>query len=637
MTGTVLHLVLSLVLVSSLAQGADEPSYDVKLIPPGLHSDAPAIVREHSVTVDVLNRGLVEESGTIVYTIFRSEGRHFGEFARSYDRFSKIKEFDGALYDATGEEIRSLQSDDVKDESNVSAISLYDDARLRSAELYHHQYPYSVKFTYRIRHNGILNYPRWIAQRSREGVVHTRFEVIVPEQETLRYWTNADSIKPVETIDGTRHHYIWEASRLPELSEGELEEDLEQRTIVVTPAPVKFEIGGYPGSMDSWKSFGDWCFGLYDGKRALPLPAKQEIASLLTGVSSEREKTMRLYDYMQKRTRYVNVSLGIGGWEPYDASYVYQRGYGDCKALSNFMISLLADVGITAYPVVIDAGGSHSDVLENFPSNMFNHVIVCVPFQKDSMWLECTSQIAPGGFLGSFTENRPALLLTPAGGVMVKTPASTARQNLALRHGRIRIHWSGDAKSTLKTRRTGNRTNEAREVMSYGTKEEREHWFLTETAVTGAQLLLGEVKGVDERAGELVVSSNFDMPRFGSLSGGRLFFQPNMIQRNGSVPREIKNRKSPVRMIYPRVDIDTMTYSLPPGTRPEALPRAVSLDASFGTYSSSSVMSGDSVLVYTRRLEIWQPEVPPEKYPEYVKFFRGVVKADNAQVVLVSR
>jgi hypothetical protein len=48
-------------------------------------------------------------------------------------------------------------------------------------------------------------------------------------------------------------------------------------------------------------------------------------------------------------------------------------------------------------------------------------------------------------------------------------------------------------------------------------------------------------------------------------------------------------------------------------------------------------MKGDSALVYTRRLEIWKPEVPPDKYSEYVNFFRGVVKADNAQVVLVSK
>jgi transglutaminase-like putative cysteine protease len=630
-------LVLILVSFTLAARGADDQSYDVKLIPAGLRVDAPAIVREYSVRVEVFNRGSVEESGTVVYTIFRSDGRHFGEFSRGYDRFSKIKDLDGAIFDAAGEEVRSLRGDDVKDESDVSAISLYDDARRRSAELYHDQYPYTVKFTFRIQHKGVLNYPSWIAQTGREGVLHSRFEVILPANETLRYWTYADSLKPAETAAGDRRHYVWEASCLPELSNEELEEDLERRTLVVLTAPLEFEIGGYAGSMANWKSFGDWFVGLYGGKRALPPQAKEEVASLLAGVTSAKEKVARLYEYMQKRTRYINVTLGIGGWEPYDATYVYQRGYGDCKALSNFMVALLAEAGITAYPAVIDGGGSHSDVLVDFPANMFNHEIVCIPFQKDSLWLECTSQIQPCGFLSSFTENRPALLLTPEGGVMVHTPATTAGQNLSSRSGRLQLRWSGDAKASIVTRRTGNRANGVRATMTYDTKEEREHWLLTETAVTGARLLRSEVKGIEDRAGEVHVSVEFDMPHFAARSGSRLFFQPNLVQRNGSPPREMKKRKSPVRILYPRVDLDTLVFLLPQGTHPEALPHATSLDASFGTYRSASVMKGDTALVYTRRLELWQPEIPAEKYPEYVKFFQGVVKADNAQVVLVTQ
>jgi transglutaminase-like putative cysteine protease len=627
-----------LLLILTLSQhGSGQDSYELRTIPDGLRIDAPAVVRERSFRVEVIDREVFEETGVVAYTIYRSEGRHFGEFDIGYARFDKIKDFDGALYDARGEEIRTMESEDVTDESDVAVISLYDDVRRRSARLYHSEYPYTVEFKYRIRHNGTINYPRWVAQRGREGVVHTRMEVILAERDTLRYRSNVDSLKPVVTLLDGRRHYVWEASRLPELSEEELAEDLDRRTHIVNIAPREFELGGFAGNMSSWKSFGEWIARLYSEKGALPPQAKAEIASRLAGVTGDREKARRLYEYMQQRTRYVNVSLGIGGWEPYDAAYVYQRGYGDCKALSNFMVSILAEAGITAFPAVIDAGGSRSDVLVDFPSNTFNHVIVCVPLQKDSLWFECTSQIWPAGFLGSFTENRPALLITPGGGMIVQTPASSSAQNLASRCGRVELRRSGDARGEFTAHLTGNQTKDARGIVIYGTQEERERWLVSEAGVTGARLIDSKLSGVNEHAGQVDLSMAFDLPRLASVTGTRMFLRPNLLQRNSSPPRGRKDRKSPIRLLYPRVDSDTVVYALPPGMRPESLPRAVDLDASFGAYRSASVMRGDTSLVYTRRLELRQPEIPAEKYGEYVKFFQGVVKADNGQVVLIAQ
>jgi len=85
---------------------------------------------------------------------------------------------------------------------------------------------------------------------------------------------------------------------------------------------------------------------------------------------------------MQDHTRYISIQLGIGGWQPFDAAFVQEHGYGDCKALSNYMVALLKTAGITAYSVLIRPGDYRYTFNESFPSNQFTHVIVCVPFQK---------------------------------------------------------------------------------------------------------------------------------------------------------------------------------------------------------------------------------------------------------------
>ena len=138
---------------------------------------------------------------------------------------------------------------------------------------------------------------------------------------------------------------------------------------------------------------------------------------LQTNLTDTYKKVAVLYDYLQKNTHYVLVTFGIGGLQPYEASYVARNKYGDCKALSNFMVALLKEAGIKSYPVAIWGGEEEREFVKDFPSHQSNHIICAVPIEKDTVWLECTtSQFLPAGYLSWFTANRFGLLISENGG-----------------------------------------------------------------------------------------------------------------------------------------------------------------------------------------------------------------------------
>jgi transglutaminase-like putative cysteine protease len=118
---------------------------------------------------------------------------------------------------------------------------------------------------------------------------------------------------------------------------------------------------------------------------------KAEIQQITANCKTPLEKMEKIYGLLQQKTRYISVQLGIGGWQPFDATYVAEKGYGDCKALSNFTKAMLEVVGIPSYYTIIRAGENATEINPAFPANQFNHAILCVPLPKDlsakSLWV----------------------------------------------------------------------------------------------------------------------------------------------------------------------------------------------------------------------------------------------------------
>jgi hypothetical protein len=346
---------------------------------------------------------------------------------------------------------------------------------------------------------------------------------------------------------------------------------------------------------------------------------------------------MKLYKYMQGRTRYVSIQLGIGGWQPFDAAYVHERGYGDCKALSNYMVALLKEAGVPAYPVLVHGGELDGMYRADFPSQQFNHVIVCVPLEKDSLWLECTSHTMPAGHLGEMTEDRFALLLNSRGGELVRTPATRCTDNQQRRVARVQLTPAGTLAGNVVTAFSGDRQDRIRMALADKCQDEREKWLGNDIRLTNAELHSFALDGLDSSAHDVRVSLDILVPTYGSVSGSRIFFHPNLMERKTSIPRDTRKRSSPVRFPYPYRDVDSIVYLLPDGFAVEALPPPLSLRGSFGSFHASTKRLGDTALVYVRALEIYATAIPAPVYSDYRNFCLEIVKNDRSQAVLAKR
>ena len=607
--------------------------YNVANIPASLIRDAGTVIRKNIIRFRIEDDKHAVETVTKAVTIFNKEEQNQGLLVIWYDQFREVDDLDGAIYDANGNEIRDMDDDDVKDYSSFSAYSLYDDTREKVAEMFYDKFPYTVEYTYKLKYDGYLQWPAWYSRESLDPVELSRFEVTMPEGDTLRYWYSNDSLKPVIASNDDRLTYLWEAKDLPQLSEDISGNDDEDYAGIVRIAPSKFEIDGYKGDMNSWKNFGMWAYNLYNGQDILSEEATKKIQSLVSPEDNKTQIIKKLYRYMQSTTRYVSIQLGIGSWKPLNAQFVYEKGYGDCKALSNYMMTLLRAEDIKSYPVLINAGNDRP-IISKFPSNQFNHVILCVPQKEDTIWLECTSSIIPFGHLSNATENKYALLLSKNGGTLVRTPSSSSLSNTQIREATVELSPKGDAEVNAVTAWRGDQQDGIRIKLASMTPDDKDQWVSNSLNALNPEVLNYHFSVPKSSGNNLKLFVKYNIHNYGSRSAKRIFFKPNLINRYTYVPGDISRRLSPVRFGYPYFDSDSVYFKIPEDYAVEAVPPEVNLNTSFGNFSSKTIQSGDTAVVFTRRMEIKKYNIPAEEYSEYRKFFYDIVKADRAQVVL---
>jgi hypothetical protein len=389
--------------------------------------------------------------------------------------------------------------------------------------------------------------------------------------------------------------------------------------------------------MNSWDEFGIWISSLNKGRNVLPEQTKQKVIQLTADKKTTEEKVKAIYEYMQNKTRYVSIQLGIGGFQPFEASVVDQTGYGDCKALSNYMVSMLEVAGIKAHYALIRAGQGAAKMRQEFPSSQFNHAVAAVPNGKDTLWLECTSQTNPFGYIGTFTGDREALIITEKGAQVVQTTSYPEELNTQNRSADVFITNTGDAKAKIKTVYSGLQyENGNLDGVLNNQYDLQKRWVMNTTDIPSFDVTSFKFENKKDKIPSATVNLDLTLRKFASVSGKRVMLTPNLMNRSKFIPEKLESRKTDILEDFGYIDSDTIRYHIPDDIYPEVLPQPTKILSKFGEYESTYTLD-QGLVVYTRRLKINKGRFPASSYQEFIDFYKSVNRADNAKLVFLTK
>ncbi len=360
--------------------------------------------------------------------------------------------------------------------------------------------------------------------------------------------------------------------------------------------------GQDPG-IQSWHELGAWYLGLTRGRRDASPEIKQKVADLTASIPTTLGKMQALARFVQNDIRYVAIELGIGGHQPHPAAEVFSHRYGDCKDKVTLLSTMLKEIGIESYYVLINT--ERGSVTAATPPNLaFDHAILAIVLPADLetdalqaritrpklgkiLFFDPTDAFTPLGRLSGALQANFGMLVTAEGGELLELPQRIKPVEAVI----------GASFSTF-------------------------------------QILKATVANLRVPDRPFEWNYTLEAESFAKAAGDLLLVRPRVLGSKTSGMLETKEpRQYPVEFAGPERDTDVFEISLPPGYEIEELPPPVNVDDGFASYHSKTEIVGRA-LRYTRTFEIKELSVPVSKVGQLKDFYRIIAGDERNSAVL---
>lgn len=607
---------------------------NVTLIPDSLKKNAYAVVRMASTEFEYKSEVSGLQTEQLILTVLDKKGKDMADFYYPGDKFHELSAFSMKLYNGDGMFLKNYSMSDVKTTEWTDSYTLADDVKRFYLNCDAPAYPFTIVCEYKISYkNGLLTFPSFFPQTSHNlSVEKAKYTLQLPEG--VEYQTKAFHLteNPLRTTTKGKVITEWEVKNLMAIEDEPFDADLRTYVPHFFIRPTHFSYDNSKGIINDWKSYGVWEYELIKNRDVLTEPAREKIKELVKDATNDREKVKILYDYLGQSTRYVSIQLGIGGYQPLFASEVFKTGFGDCKALSNYLKAMLSVVGIPSYYAGIKADGTEKRLYPDFPNfNQMNHVILQVPLAADTLWLECTNPRVPFGFVHNNIAGHDALVVSESGGRMYKLPDYPDALNIESYNAKIEMKEDGSAKAN---------TTKSCKIKVY----DNYSWFPFAQPNQQVKDLIEDIHLADVTMGAVTFREDksafpaididyaWTTSRYGTKTGNRFFVPVNPFRKTYEGLKKT-GRKHAIFITNGYKDKDSIVIVVPEGYEAESIPESVKTETRFGNFISNIHVQGNSIVV-EQEVMMKSGNWDVSAYPDFIAFIDKIASGYKAKTIL---
>ncbi len=588
----------------------------------------------------------------VAYKILRPEGHDFGEVGIPFDaRDEKVTSIHAWCIPAEGKDYEVTDKDAVEVSFLKGEIdALITDERVKGLLIPAPDPGNIVGYEYVKDWHPFVLQDGWDFQET-IPVRESHYSLTLPPGwEFKDVWANYPEVKAHDAGGG-----VWQWS-VGDVKEIRREADMPPLQGVAGQMVVTFfpPGGAAANSLPTWHEVGDWYNHLTSDRLDASPEIKQEVSTLTASATNPLGKMLALAGFMQQNIRYVAISLGIGGIQPHPAAQVFEHRYGDCKDKATLMRTMLREIGVDSYYVLIN--DERGAVSPETPASegAFDHAIVAIklpegltapslvatmkhPQLGNLLFFDPTNEKIPFGQIPGYLQANYGMLVTPSGGELVVLPQQPSPMNGIRRVGKLMLTASGGLQGDVQDFRLGDRGARGREEYISAQKD-ADHIKPIEQLLADSLSIFSVSKAsmsnLDETGAPFVWDYSFRAENYAKYAGNLLLVRPRVLGRKSSALLETPEpRRYPIEFPEPQLDADVFEITLPPGYVVDDLPPAVDADYPFASYHAKTELVGN-VLHYHRTFELKELSVPVSEAGQLKKFYRIIATDERSTAVL---
>ena len=606
-------------------------------IPESLKENVNTVVVNQQIDINILSQKSFTIKKNKVICVYNEYGLRNIDASEYYDKTTKISSIEAIVYNSYGKEIKKIKRKDFKDKSVADGFSILTDGRIVFLDYTPTEYPFTIVYNSEVETSNTAFIPTW-------RPIDDTFESVLKSSISINYTDNLGFKFKEFNFENknivkkeTNNSLSFTVENLPSVKYEDCSPSFKKIIPYVMFGLEKFNLEGVEGIATTWEGFGLWMYNnLLIDSDELPVDTQEKIKSIVGNETDPIKKAKIVYQFVQDKTRYVSIQLGIGGWKPMLAKDVDRLGYGDCKALSNYTRSLLKIVNVPSYYTVIYGGSDIESFDQDFVSMQGNHAVLAIPVNDKLCFLECTSQTKPFGFEGDFTDDRYALVIKPEGGKIVKTNAFIDKESKQQTKGNYLIDENGNIDGAITVKSTGIQYDNTYELEKKSSEKVVDFYKSHFSNINNLKIEKVAFNNNKEKV-EFTENLKLSAPAYGSINSKNIVFPVNAFNRNQNIPQRYRTRNNPFEIARGFFDEDEIEITIPNNYYIEAKPDNLEFKDKFGEYKIEIKIINPQKIIYKRTLLINKGFYEKTDYENYRKFREQIARADNSKIIITKK